>query len=124
MKLLVINHICTESTQLGGGLSFQKKNRWISEIDICICSRLLVNSIQCVRINQDVKFPSDHAPLTVEITTSDALDLDQIINRAMQLTDIDTAMNSLNSLFYDISHDSKKKQTPGSDIRVNHSFDR
>ena len=57
----------------------------ISGIYICICSRSLVILIQCVRINQDLKFYSDHAPLTVEITTNDALDL-ETINRAMQLT--------------------------------------
>ena len=65
--LVVANNLVTmEGRTLQSGLSFRKKKRWISELDLCMVSRQLSDSLVDLTMNQDLGFPSDHAPLSVK----------------------------------------------------------
>ena len=73
-NLLPVNHLMTESTQCDGGLTYRKKDRWISQVDWAFCSRATTNRIGTFTLLQDIHMPTDHAALIlkVEVTRNTA----------------------------------------------------
>ena len=63
---VVVNHLSLPDRSYGGSLSF-KKQEWISEIDLCIASKPAIPFISHLNINQNVRLPTDHAPVEVHI---------------------------------------------------------
>ena len=37
---------------------------WISELDLCLISKDVVNAVSYFKVDQDLRFPSDHAPVS------------------------------------------------------------
>ena len=50
-NLLPINHLVTESTQCNGGLTYRKKDSWVSQ---AFCSRATTNLIGAFTLLQDI----------------------------------------------------------------------
>ena len=67
-NLLPINHLIYKGHSHDGKLTFRRKNKWISQLDWIICSCNLLHHIDVFRISQNTEIPSDHAPLTLEIS--------------------------------------------------------
>ena len=70
-KMLPVNNL--EITNGNGGttrffetgLTFRKRERWISEVDFCLVARKLIPTVVSASVNQSYSFPSDHAPVSV-----------------------------------------------------------
>ena len=45
-SMVIANHLVYRDTRLGGNLSFKKKDRWISEIDLCLLKTDVLNVIK------------------------------------------------------------------------------
>jgi len=68
--LVPINNLATESKCFPGGLTFRRKNNWISELDYCFTSGGLINCIESFSVNQRTDIPSNHAPIVVKLDLS------------------------------------------------------
>ena len=91
-KLLPVNNLEIETDSgkqhFKTGLTFRKRQNWISELDYCLVSRNLIPYIEYVAINQSFHFPSDHAPLSVTFNFPAKLpSISQIQTRAAKLGD-------------------------------------
>ncbi|ELU18243.1 hypothetical protein CAPTEDRAFT_216360 [Capitella teleta] len=51
------------------GLTYRKGTRWISELDSCLVSPTVLPNIKKFEINQSTQIPSDHAPVSLTVTT-------------------------------------------------------
>ena len=65
-KLLVLNNLEAEERNFPSDLTFRRKNKWISEVDICLLSSKLVKYAKSFHVSHD-NYPSDHAPVSVEL---------------------------------------------------------
>ena len=71
------------------GLSFRRRETWISEIDICISSEKTLKFIKSLSTNQDLQLPSDHAPLELEVECPSGFtlgSLDDLMTRSADLS--------------------------------------
>ena len=69
--MVIGNHLLYNNRQLGGQLSFKRRQQWISELDICLAKQECLDQITKLVIRQDI-IGSDHAPLCVTITIPSA----------------------------------------------------
>lgn len=53
--------------QFSRGLTFRRKQNWVSEIDYFICSPRIMKYINNFTIHQELNYPSNHAPITIEL---------------------------------------------------------
>ena len=60
-NLVICNHLLYKNRQLGGHLSFKRRQQWISELDICLSKHECLDQITEINVRQDIK-GSDHAP--------------------------------------------------------------
>ena len=67
-SLLVLNNLKSESGMFKGGLTFRRRSKWISEVDLCLLSHGLLAYAKSLNVLQDTDYPSDHAPVSVEFT--------------------------------------------------------
>ena len=63
--LLPVNNLCTPGGSWPSKLTFRRRKKWISEVDLCVVSRTMVSAITSFSANQDLNIPSDHAPMSV-----------------------------------------------------------
>ena len=68
--LLIANNLSTPKVTLTGALTFRQKVTWISELDLMLMSRSIVDSITSISVDQNLHFPSDPAPITFTVDTS------------------------------------------------------
>ena len=66
-KMVVVNHLNEAENSRNTELSFRKKQRWISELDICIADKKALPIITRLRTEQSLRMPSDHAPLEMNL---------------------------------------------------------
>ena len=64
-NLVPVNNLKTFDHSWCSNLTYRKKQRWISEVDLCLVSQTLIDAVSNFSVNQNLKFPSDHAPVTV-----------------------------------------------------------
>ena len=67
-SLIVVNNLIMDSTSFPSALMYITRNKWISELDICISSKELILCISYFNVNQDTAFPSNHEPVTVHLS--------------------------------------------------------
>ena len=63
--MLIVNNLRTNSKFFESALTFRWGKTWKTELDICIISNDLIDSVDSLSVNQSFQFPSDHAPVTV-----------------------------------------------------------
>ena len=51
-------------------LTFRRGARWISEVDVCLVSQTIVDSVSSFSVDHNLKMPSDHAPMSVSFDFS------------------------------------------------------
>ena len=66
-NLLIVNGLQTDNKSFPNGLTFRRRKRWISDLDKCVVSKDLIERIESFSIDQDTRFPSDHAPISIKI---------------------------------------------------------
>ena len=69
-------------------INLQKKNRWISRLDLMFCSPNTIKSINKFEIIQgNCNLPSDHAIITCSLTASSSVNLKEILQRTVWLNE-------------------------------------
>ena len=82
-SLLILNNLVFDNKFYEGGMTFRRKKKWISELDLCILSPALLGYTERLHVSNDTKNPSDHAPVSVEFKfTSDLVSQHSILARA------------------------------------------
>ena len=88
-NLAVVNNVTTSHGSFPGALTYRQRRRWVSELDLCVVSRELINCVAGLTVNQDLRFPSDHAPVSVTFDFSQSrlgyLGLPQLVERSALL---------------------------------------
>ena len=85
-NMVIANHLVFNDKQLGGQLSFKRRNQWISELDLCLANQECCKLITQVATRQDI-VGSDHAPLCVSIAIPSTLitNVEMLLERAVLL---------------------------------------
>lgn len=83
-KLLVLNNLKTCKNNFVSDKTYRKRDVWISELDVCIVSPQLLDSINDFSVMQRIDLPSDHAPITATVNVT-GVDLDNLSVRASTL---------------------------------------
>ena len=82
-SLLILNNLSFDGKFYEGGMTFRRKKKWISELDLCILSPALLGYTERLHVSNDTNDPSDHAPASVEFKfTSDLVSPESIRARA------------------------------------------
>ena len=83
----LLNNLLTESTYFYGALTFRQRNKWVSELDLSILSRDLIECVIDFNINHDLNLPSNHAAisLTFNCHSSQTAEAELWFPRASQL---------------------------------------
>lgn len=82
--LVVINNLKAPNKHFKSNKTFRRAGSWISELDTCIASREFIGNISEFCVYQRDELPSDHAPISVNIT-SHGVDLDYVFSCAVLL---------------------------------------
>ena len=64
-KPVLLNNLLTESTYFHAALTFRQRNKWVSELDLSILPRDLIECVIDFNINHDLNLPSNHAPISL-----------------------------------------------------------
>ena len=67
LNAVVVNNLHTENKTFPGALTFRKRNRWISELDLCVASIQLIPALENLTFDSSERLPSDHAPMSVAL---------------------------------------------------------
>ena len=70
LDLKPLNHLRWGSMEAGGGRTYRQGVEWKSQIDWAFCSKEFIPSISNFYIGYNFNFPSNHAPIVVEIDTN------------------------------------------------------
>ena len=65
--MLIVNGLETTVGCFPSDLTFRRRKKWISDIDKCVVSSNLLQSIESFSINKDTNLPSDHAPISITL---------------------------------------------------------
>ena len=63
--LLPVNNLCTRDNTWPSKLTYRKGSNWISELDLCLIPHTMINAVNSFVVDQDLRMPSDHAPVSV-----------------------------------------------------------
>ena len=85
-KLVVLNNLKTSSKHFHGGLTYRKRDTWVSELDTCLVTSRLIDYVRNFEVVKTVNFPSDHAPISISLDVP-GTHLDSILDRAEMLAD-------------------------------------
>lgn len=66
-QLLVVNNLHKFDVHFVSQKTYCKRGEWISELDICIVSKGLLNFVECFEVVRDRTLPSDHAPIVITL---------------------------------------------------------
>lgn len=67
--MVIVNNLNYNGKVYDGNLTFKERNKWLSEIDLCIAKRQCLSMIQDTRVHQEV-IGSDHDPLSIRLTAT------------------------------------------------------
>ena len=85
-ELVMVNNLSTETGTFTGALTFRQRKKWISELDLCIISKELISNIERFEVDQNPSLPSNHAPISVQLTFPERdLNLQQILTRSTDI---------------------------------------
>jgi exonuclease III len=88
-SLVLLNGLQHNTARFQTALTFRQKQKWISELDVCLVSPHCITAIQDFIIQQRTDLPSDHAPISIVVNVDKinptSEDLSDINNRASEL---------------------------------------
>ena len=67
MYIMLINHLQIGALNRDGGLTFRRKDKWISKLGGSICLSDMLRHIQKHNVIQDLLLPTDNAALSLHI---------------------------------------------------------
>ena len=91
-RLTPVNNLKTTDQVWNGNLTFRKKQQWISEVDLCLVSLPLVEALSHFTVDQNLRYPSDHAPVSVGFDFSRCVNtckVDELLERSKMLGSYD-----------------------------------
>ena len=65
--LVLLNGLQHNTVELQAALTFRQKQKWISELDVCLATPQCIPAVESFAIHQRTDLPSDHAPISVMI---------------------------------------------------------
>ncbi|XP_068228044.1 uncharacterized protein [Palaemon carinicauda] len=80
-NLLVVNNLKAYDKHFVSNKTYKQGTRWVSELDVCVGSIQLINSIESFRVHPTENLPSDHAPISIKMSKG-RIDLDFVLRRA------------------------------------------
>ena len=86
-NLLVLNNLKQKDTLYPGAMTYRRGNTWISELDICLLTPGILPHIIQLYFNHDTSFPSNHAPIMVEVDVPQKVNLHSVHEAAESLGD-------------------------------------
>ena len=81
---VIMNNIMSKDQHYKGSLCFKRKQTWISEINLCVCSANDLDS-EMFEINQRQNFPSDQAALELCLNNMTPIAMEYVKSRALSL---------------------------------------
>ena len=87
-RLTPVNNLKTADKTWNGNLTYRKKQRWISEVDLCLVSAPLTEAVSHFFVDQSLRYPSDHAPISVGFDFSccvNACRVNELVERSKML---------------------------------------
>ena len=69
-----------------GNKTYRRGNTWISEVDVCVASPILIDFLSNFCVIQRDDLPSDHGPITITVAST-GVDVDSLLARATSLGD-------------------------------------
>ena len=82
--LVVINNLKTGNKHFVGNKTYRQGANWVSELDVFVGSKDLIGSLDWLKVYQTADLPSDHAPVSIQISVS-KISLDDLARRASNL---------------------------------------
>ena len=80
-----LNHLRLGGKRFQGGLTFRKRDAWISQLDWALASTAVVKRVEDFRVmNEQPIISTDHAPITLRLMPFNSFDID-ILTRATDL---------------------------------------
>ena len=90
-KCVIVNNLHKGEKYFKGSKTFRKRDNWISEIDLAIASLPVLDYIEDLHFDKNLRLPSDHSPLTLSVNlsqlTADVEKTANILSRAAELGD-------------------------------------
>ena len=65
--LIVLNNLKYYENYFSDLSTFRRRNIWISQLDLCIISKSIINQVTSFDVNQDLLLPSYHAPIILGV---------------------------------------------------------
>jgi endonuclease/exonuclease/phosphatase family metal-dependent hydrolase len=62
--LVLVNNLKYGDQEFPSALTYRQGTRWVSELDHCLVSPVIVEQIKSFLVHQEPKLPSDHAPIS------------------------------------------------------------
>ena len=89
---VILNNLHSDQTNFSGDLSFRKKNRWVSEIDLGVANLKALDSIDSFSVNQTEPLPSDHASIELCVKNENvSIEMQSLLQRSADLGSITDA---------------------------------
>ena len=89
LDIFPVNHLTHSNRSFDGNKTFKKRENWISQLDWLLVSSPLLGMLDDFTINQHSPFLSDHAALTVRLSSMPS-SLDAVVQRSKLLGTYDT----------------------------------
>lgn len=104
-SLVMLNCLSIGHQHFSGDLTFRQGPRWISELDICLLSPEYLEAVTEFAVHQSPLFPSDHAPISLNIDIVRARaavhgvpgDMEEVIERSTHLGRQSVTNNAINA---------------------------
>lgn len=92
--MLMLNNVKIGSKHFASHKSYRKGSDWISELDKCALSPLVINHVTGFSVLNRDSLPSDHAPITITMNLPN-VDTNNLRTRAHHLGDHATLFNEV-----------------------------
>ena len=89
LDIFPVNHLTHSNRSFDGNKTFKKRENWISQLDWLLVSSPRLGMLDDFTINQHSPFLSDHAALTVRLSSMPS-SLDAVVQRSKLLGTYDT----------------------------------
>ena len=85
--LLIVNNLSFRDKHFYGHLTYRMRSRWISELDLFVVSRGVIDAVTEIAVNTSPNIPSNHAPVSLSVSCGQlkSTPVGRLLGRANQL---------------------------------------
>ena len=80
--MVVVNGLIEKYRKFDDSMTYKRRNKWISRIDMCLLSPTLISLIDSSSVIQNAHLPSDHAIITCTMKLDDNVASEYILQRS------------------------------------------